>query len=248
MEIKNKFTTRIKQINFTSQKDKNSIAKYIKTNPVKNAPSNLDFYKKYKNIEIIKPKFTNIDFAKIKELGITNLKQIDDKGFRGESLSAERNNKYLPKIKNYGIKTIIDLRTSDYTEKYKQKCEKLGFNYYHIPIDSKTISDREIINNLPQLFKQLDNGDFYIACAQGKHRTDIALALNYLFNPKYKGEPPIMHGHVENGKMRIQDIFTRANSIYKSLTTEDKNILGWDKEYDEAFKIRKQKLVKFNED
>ena len=56
-----------------------------------------------------------------------------------------------------------------------------------------------------------------------------------------------MYGHVENGKMRIQDIFTRANSIYKELTTEDKAMLGWNKEFEEGFKQRKINLREFNE-
>ena len=56
-----------------------------------------------------------------------------------------------------------------------------------------------------------------------------------------------MYGHVENGKMRIQDIFTRANSIYKELTIEDKAMLGWNKEFDESFKQRKINLREFNE-
>ncbi len=248
MQIKNKQNLQIRNIKFSSKNKKDIIINYTKPHISKNIPTNIEFYKTYQNIGIITPKFNNIDFEKIKQLGITNLKQVENKGFRGESLSADRNNKYLPQIKNYGINTIIDLRTSDYTEKFKHKCENLGFNYYHIPIDSKTISDREIINNLPSLFKKLDDGNFYIACAQGKHRTDIALALNYLFNPKYKGNPPTMHGHIENGKMRTQDIFTRANSIYKELNNNDKNLLGWNKEFDENFKIRKQKLVEFNED
>ena len=234
---------KIQNTNFTSKPDKKFATDGLKNCVLKNLPENAEFYKKYNNLQLNYSKY----FKKIKELNIPNLQQIDNKGFRGESLSADRNNKYLPQIKKYGIDTIIDLRTADYTPRYNKQCKDLGFNYFHIPIDSKTISDREIINNLPVLFEILEKGNFYIACAQGKHRTDIAIALNYLFNPKYKGEPPVMYGHVENGKMRIQDIFTRANSIYKELTTEDKAMLGWNKEFEEGFKQRKINLREFNE-
>ena len=234
---------KIQNTSFASKPDKKFAANGLKSCTLKKLPENAEFYKKYNNLQLNYSKY----FKKIKELNIPNLQQIDNKGFRGESLSADRNNKYLPQIKKYGIDTIIDLRTADYTPRYNKLCKDLGFNYFHIPIDSKTISDREIINNLPVLFERLEKGNFYIACAQGKHRTDIAIALNYLFNPKYKGEPPVMYGHVENGKMRIQDIFTRANSIYKELTIEDKAMLGWNKEFDESFKQRKINLREFNE-
>ena len=47
--------------------------------------------------------------------------------------------------------------------------------------------------------------------------------------------------------MRSQDIFTRANSLLKSMTQEDKTTLGWDKNFEETFKQRKQNLIEFNE-
>ena len=162
---------KIQNTNFTSKPDKKFATDGLKNCVLKNLPENAEFYKKYNNLQLNYSKY----FKKIKELNIPNLQQIDNKGFRGESLSADRNNKYLPQIKKYGIDTIIDLRTADYTPRYNKQCKDLGFNYFHIPIDSKTISDREIINNLPVLFEILEKGNFYIACAQGKHRTDIAI-------------------------------------------------------------------------
>lgn len=207
---------------------------------------NLDFWNKYCTYPIRnyqKP----VNFEKIKGLKIPNLKQIDNKGFRGESLSSNRNAKFLSQIKKNGISQVIDLRTADTTNRYKINCKEHGLTYHHIPIDAQTTSDREILDNLPKLFKLLENGNFYIACAQGKHRTDIALALNYLFNPKHSKTPPEMIGHVKNGKMRCQDIFTRANSLYKEMTPQDKQMLGWTEKFDKEFKLRKQELVKFNE-
>lgn len=243
MKIKTLMTAQYTNTKFHGKTDK-LFSKPDELQNLKKLPLNPEFYSKYKNIDI---KNIQLDVDKIKKLGIPNLQLVDNKGFRGESLSADRNYKFLPLIKKYGIDTVVDLRTADYTNKYKEKCNKFGLKYLHIPIDAKTVPDREIIDNLPLLFKTIENGNFYIACAQGKHRTDIAIAMNYLFNPKYKGAPPVMHGHVENGKMRIQDIFTRANSVYKNLTPQDKSTLGWNKEFDEAFKIRKNKLVEFNE-
>lgn len=41
----------------------------------------------------------------------------------------------------------------------------------------------QIISSLPLLFELMDKGGFYIACAMGRHRTDIAIALYYVMHP-----------------------------------------------------------------
>lgn len=187
-----------------------------------------------------------INFENLKRLGIPNLQLTGNHGVRGETLSSSKNYKYLSKLKENGIYTIIDLRTADYTEKFKAKCSKFGLNYFHIPIDEKTTSDREILDSLPIFFEQLAKGNFYIACAQGRHRTDIALALNYLFNPT-ASIVPIMYGHIKSGKFRCQDIFTRANSLYKSMTIDDKAKFGWTEQFEKNFSTRKKALKAFNE-
>lgn len=227
---------------FKSFHNKKGIVYCLNNNPTSCLPVKADYYTKYNNLSINK----RVDFEKLKSLNIPNLEVVENKGVRGESLSADRNYKFLPKIKQYGIQQVIDLRTADYTEKFAKKCENFGLKYTHIPIDSKKTSPREILDNLPKLFGLLDNGQYYIACAQGRHRTDIAFAMNYLFNPKTK-EVPTMYGHVKDGKMRYDDIFARANSLMKNMTQADKDKLGWTKEFEEEFKIRKQNLIKFNE-
>lgn len=233
---------------FKGKIDKNILTNTITTNTIKKMPViSSDFIKTYNNINVANNSKSYIDFDKLKALNITNYEQVGNLGIRGESLSASRNYKFLPKIKENGINTVIDLRTADYTEKFEKKCKKFGLNYLHIPIDAKTTPAKDIIKNLPKLFKTIEDGNFYIACAQGRHRTDIALAMNYLFNPKTK-EIPRMYGHVKNGKMRYEDIFTRANSIMREITPEYKAKLGWTEEFEQGFKQRKQNLVKFNED
>lgn len=211
-------------------------SKFVKKLPVK-----ADFYKKYNNLNI-----NNVDFESLKQLKITNFQIVDNKGVRGESLSAKRNYRFLSKIKEYGINRVIDLRTADYTPKYKLKCNSNGLDYMHIPIDAKTTPAKDIIKNLPKLFKALDEGKYYIACAQGRHRTDIAFAMNYLFNPKAQ-KVPKMYGHIKDGKLRYDDICSRANSIMKEITPEDKQKLGWTVEFEKDFEKRKQTLIKFNE-
>ena len=92
------------------------------------------------------------------------------------------------------------------------------------------------------MFKIMNDGRYYISCAQGLHRTDIALALNYIFNPKVQ-DVPIMIGHYHDN-MDMSDIARRINSISKKLNPEKLKALGWEKDAEEEITKRKLKLVK----
>lgn len=87
----------------------------------------------------------------------------------------------------------------------------LGLAYHHFPIDSHVQADEEVAQSLPEMFDLLDRGGFYISCQQGKHRTDIALALYYFFHND--AEIPLMHGHRRDGVFRCDDILRRVNSM-----------------------------------
>jgi|GEM_PF-1579430 len=178
---------------------------------------------------------------------IRNFNKLGEHSARGETLSSRRNLGRIPLIKKMGIEDVIDLRETHVSEKYPQLCEENGLNYYNIPMDSERVPTDEIIKNLPLLFELINKNRFYIACAQGLHRTDIALALNYIFNPKCT-EPPILIGHIREGGIKSADIFRRANSIKSSMTAEDMERLGLDKNFDEIFQARKKELIRYNEE
>jgi len=187
-----------------------------------------------------------IDMDKLIAFGIPNLKAVKENGtiigVRGESLSG-KNRKYLWAVKKAGIDSIIDLRATDHSRSFKSICEAAGYSYLHFPVDQAHTSDEKIIQNLPLLIETINQGGFYIACAMGLHRTDIALALCWLFNPKAQ-EPPILHGHHRNGIFRFEDIYRRANSVYRSLTGEDKAAWGWDEDFNRDFNARKKILTR----
>ena len=187
-----------------------------------------------------------VNFEELKNAGIPNLKLIFDKGLRGETLSSPKNDRYLKLIKKCGVDTVIDLRGADYTPKYKEKCDKLDLRYVHFPLDKDKIFDRLILDNMPELFEVLEKGKYYISCAQGLHRTDIALAINYVFNPKQK-VPPIMEGHKKGNLVDLADINRRLNSLYKAMTPEDKIKFGWDESYEAEFLRKKRVLRTYNE-
>ena len=171
-------------------------------------------------------------------LKIDNLHPTINGGYRGCSLSSKRNQWALPKFLEAGITTIIDLRTADHTDRFRRQCEEVGFEYYHFPLDSKNTPTEEIISFLPELIQVIDRGNFYIACAMGLHRTDIALSLYYLFHPNSQAPIPELIGHkLENGELKSEDIFRRANAVFKVINNDSYKI---------EFTERKKRLIQHN--
>ena len=185
-----------------------------------------------------------IDVSRLRS--IPNFMEIEANGVRGEALSSPKNMKFLYPLSHSGINTVIDLRGKFGSEKYPLLCQKLGLKYINIPVDSAEIPAKEIIKELPRLFKIINEDNYYIACAMGLHRTDIALAMNYLYNP-VEHKVPLMKGHIVKGKFKFDDIMRRINSINKALSEEDIKMLGWDDKFAETFQKRKKEFIKFNE-
>lgn len=121
--------------------------------------------------------------------------------------------------------------------------------YHHIPIDGKDTEVHHTIASLPLLFKLMDTGGFYISCAMGRHRTDIAVALYYAMHPSVPfGETPEMKGHRDMGKrlFRCDHIATRLNSVMREITPDELATLGITDDYEAEFTKRKKRLLEVN--
>lgn len=95
----------------------------------------------------------------------------------------------------------------------------------------------------------MDKGGFYIACAMGRHRTDIAIALYYVMHPSVPFyDVPEMRGHryVEKKQFRCDDIAAILNSIIKAITPEELAMLGLPADNEEEFQRRKKHLFDVN--
>lgn len=75
---------------------------------------------------------------------------------------------------------------------------------------------------MPQFCEMIDKGDFYIACAMGLHRTDIALCTYWVFYAADKGiaSPPIRGYRQEDGHNTLKIMYV-LNSIYKYMTEQN---------------------------
>jgi hypothetical protein len=168
-------------------------------------------------------------------------------GVRATTLSSRRNMRHWQTVVDSGVRTIIELRDGDHSDRLCRMCERYGIRYFAFPMDSHSVPNEVIASRLQEFFELIDNGDFYIACAMGLHRTDMALAIYWMFHGADCGlNPPVLKGHTESGELilnRLQNkVFRRLNSLYEylsgntSICIPDRN----------TFIQRKNALVKFN--
>lgn len=179
--------------------------------------------------------------AEIKNLDITY------GGVRGTTLSSCHNMRYWQTIVDSGVRTIIELRDEDHSDRLCRMCEIHGIRYFAFPMDSYSVPNDVIAPRLQEFFELIDNGDFYIACAMGLHRTDMALSIYWMFHGEDNGmNPPILKGHIADGELVLDrlnnKVFRRLNSLYVYLI--ENNIIPVPDR--ETFAQRKKDLIDFN--
>lgn len=123
-------------------------------------------------------------------------------GVRGTTLSSRHNMRHWQTMVDSGVRTIIELRDEDHSDRLCRMCETYGIRYCAFPMDSHSVPNEEIASRLQEFFKLIDSGDFYIACAMGLHRTDMALSIYWMFHGADNGmNPPILRGHIADGEL-----------------------------------------------
>ena len=151
-------------------------------------------------------------------------------GVRGTTLSSRHNMRYRQTVVDSGIRTIIELRDEDHSDRLYRMCEIYGIRYFAFPMDSHSVPNEVIAYSLQEFFELIDNGDFYIACAMGLHRTDT----------------PILRGYIADGELVLgrlnNKVFRRLNSLYAYLM--ENNVIPIPDR--ETFAQRKKDLIDFN--
>ena len=139
-------------------------------------------------------------------------------------------------MKEAGLKQVIDLRQDYKGDRYKETCEGNGIAYYHYPVHKGKETIANMVKEFPKFCELIDRGDFFISCAQGLHRTDIALCTYWVFYGADKGkEPPVLVGYLKEKGHDTGKIFHVLNSFYDYLTEQN----GKEPMSIEAFKERK---------
>ena len=155
-----------------------------------------------------------LDFDRIIQTRIPDLAQVYG-GVRGRTISSRKQAYAWNTLVASGIKQVIDLR-KDYTEdRYPELCREYGVDYFHYPIDSDADTISEMVENFSKFCEKIDQGDFYIACAMGLHRTDIALCIYWVFYAADKGiDPPSIMGYKEKDGHNTSKIMRALNAFY----------------------------------
>lgn len=160
-------------------------------------------------------------------------------GVRGRTMSSRRQAYAWPAILEAGVKRVIDLRDADKSDKLPSLCAQYGLDYFHYPIDNANQAVMQMVELFPHFCELIDKGDFYIACAMGLHRTDIALCTYWMFYAADKGiEPPAIRGYRQEIGLNTNKIMRVLNAFYQLKTEKD----GKEPMPVELFKERKKMI------
>ena len=161
-------------------------------------------------------------------------------GFRGRTLSSPRQASAWQPLVEGGISQIIDLRADYTSNNYVHTCREWGISYYHYPIAHDDESIRFIIENFSEFCYLIDKGRFYIACAMGLHRTDIALCLYWVFHGANLGKPlPELRGYTRQSGHTAQKIIRMLDHFYEAYY----ELKGYKPISEEQFIRRKQMII-----
>ena len=185
---------------------------------------------------------TNLD---IERALATNIPDIHPAygGLRGRTLSSLKQLHAWNTLVEAGLKQVIELR-ADYTSPYYEElCKKSGVAFFRYPVAKDLSSIMEMVDLFPRLCELIDCGNFYIACAQGLHRTDIALCLYWVFYAADRGiAPPPLRGYLEEEGRKPDKIIRALNAFYKCKAERD----GVTSIPEEVFKERKDIIRMMN--
>ena len=163
----------------------------------------------------------DLDVDRILATKIPDLAQVYG-GFRGRTLSSTRQLHAWKTMVESGINQVIDLRADYSSDFYSELCERSGISYYKYPVAYEDVWIAKMVELFPEFCKLIDNGRFYIACAMGLHRTDIALCTYWVFYAADKGiAPPPICGYRKDRGLTTNKIMRMLNAMYKYMTEKN---------------------------
>jgi len=112
---------------------------------------------------------TSVKAEKIKAKGLGNFYKVSDDLYRGKQPTAQG----VAKLKEMGIKTIINLRTTDTDEKLLKQYD---FNYAMIPMKAKNPKEEDIVKFLKTVTDK-NNTPVFVHCMRGADRTGFMCAI-----------------------------------------------------------------------
>lgn len=156
-----------------------------------------------------------MDIERIIHSDIPDIAQVYG-GVRGRAMTAKYQGREWPMLLESGLKTVIDLRYEDQTKRLAVICEELGVNYFHYPVGRHGESASLMVEKFDAFCGIIDEGDFFISCREGLHRTDVALCTYWMFYGADKGVPqPELHGFLEEGGKDLLRMNQCLNAFFR---------------------------------
>ena len=120
-------------------------------------------------------------------------------------------------------------------------------NATKLSIDEIHKQNKEFVDNLPKFFEKMNSGKYYMACLLGLHRTDLAVTLNYLVNPKEPVTPPTLSHMFMKEETNLTNKYIGAiKNLIKNLSPKDREFLNLPENFNEIFSSRILKLRLMN--
>ncbi len=198
---------------------------------------------KYKNASkiIFNPKTSSREFM------FQDLKDMPDlNGLRGKnplfgkSISPIVNR--VQTLMDSGIKNIIDLRsTGEITQKAMSVVEKSGIGYLNFPVEDRKWT-KQSLDKITEFIDAVNKGDFYLGCANGQSRTDLACAINYCFNKNAKSVPDFYYGSNSSASISVKENIGQILNIIKKKNPDIVKAWGWS-DCDEFLKESSKRLL-----
>lgn len=162
---------------------------------------------------------TALNVEKILSTGIPDLAPVYG-GFRGRTLSSTKQLHAWNTMMEAGINQIIDLRADYTSDFYSKLCRNSGIAYFRYSVSYEEVE--QMARLFPEFCRLIDNGRFYIACAMGLHRTDIALCTYWMFYAADKGiAPPEIRGYRKADGHTTSKIMRILNALFKYWTEQN---------------------------
>lgn len=205
------------------------------------------------------------DYAvSIEDVYIPNMENIGAGSYKGASLF--RNPEYINLLKQSNITMVVDLAGFDKLKNACREHDMEYYRYYvplnywtnPIFIENQTLFDKyekelynqsltkneflckmkdykekiraernDFMDEFIKFTHKMNQGSLYIGCDLGEFRTPNVLALNAYFNPNWTGH---------KSEPTTPFIKECMQNMYRNLTENDKQRLGFTKEYDEHLK------------
>lgn len=166
------------------------------------------------------PMSSTLDVERILKLDIPDIASVYG-GVRGRTMSSRHQNFAWPIIKDCGIHTILELRKDAAFTRMNEFCTQYGIEYFYFPVGKNASNIAEMIEKFPKFCRMIDAGNFYIACAMGLHRTDIALCAYWMFYGADRGmQPPVLRGYSKESGRTTVKIMRTLNAMYKEMVNQ----------------------------